>query len=184
MALIKCSECGADVSEKASMCPKCGCPLDITKQIISDTKKKKKKKKIIVIVAIILAIMIVILILTGYFLGKHNNTPDNIAIRLIEQDFGKDIRIESIYYNSELNGCMVEFSADGKDNTATVHLDDKVVGYKSVLDEYTEQSNNATTDKEKRHCSQQLLDYMEIFDINWDLQIIMNPEKNGWEKIK
>ena len=33
MALIKCSECGADISEKASECPKCGCPLDITKQI-------------------------------------------------------------------------------------------------------------------------------------------------------
>jgi len=44
VALIKCSECGADISERASMCPKCGCPLDITKQIISDTKKEKHKK--------------------------------------------------------------------------------------------------------------------------------------------
>lgn len=41
MALIKCSECGADVSEKASMCVKCGCPLDITKQRISDARKNK-----------------------------------------------------------------------------------------------------------------------------------------------
>ena len=44
MALIKCSECGADISEKASACPKCGCPLDITKQVMSDAKKKKNKK--------------------------------------------------------------------------------------------------------------------------------------------
>lgn len=29
MALIKCSECGSDISEKASVCPKCGCPVDI-----------------------------------------------------------------------------------------------------------------------------------------------------------
>lgn len=28
MALIKCPECGNQVSDKASMCPKCGCPLD------------------------------------------------------------------------------------------------------------------------------------------------------------
>ena len=47
MALIKCSECGADISEKASACPKCGCPLDITKQVMSDAKKKKNKKVII-----------------------------------------------------------------------------------------------------------------------------------------
>lgn len=182
MALIKCSECGADVSEKASMCPKCGCPLDITKQVISDTKKNKKNKKIIFVAAIIVVIIAVISI--GVFLGKKNNTPDHIAIRLIEKDFGKNISIESIYYNSEFNGCIVEFSADGKDNTAMVHLDDKIVGYKSVLDEYTEQSDNAKTDKEKLHCSQQLLDYMEIYDLDWDLQLILDPEKNGWEKIK
>lgn len=27
MALIKCSECGKDISDKASICPNCGCPL-------------------------------------------------------------------------------------------------------------------------------------------------------------
>lgn len=26
MALIKCSECGKEISEQASSCPKCGCP--------------------------------------------------------------------------------------------------------------------------------------------------------------
>jgi hypothetical protein len=29
MALIKCSECGKQVSEKASACPKCGAPIAI-----------------------------------------------------------------------------------------------------------------------------------------------------------
>ena len=28
MSLIKCSECGNQVSEKASQCPKCGCPIE------------------------------------------------------------------------------------------------------------------------------------------------------------
>ena len=27
MALIKCNECGHEVSDKASVCPNCGCPL-------------------------------------------------------------------------------------------------------------------------------------------------------------
>lgn len=28
MAMIKCSECGKNISEKAKMCPKCGCPIN------------------------------------------------------------------------------------------------------------------------------------------------------------
>ena len=31
MAMIKCSECKSDVSNKASSCPKCGAPITITK---------------------------------------------------------------------------------------------------------------------------------------------------------
>ncbi len=27
MALIKCTECGNEISEKAEQCPHCGCPL-------------------------------------------------------------------------------------------------------------------------------------------------------------
>jgi hypothetical protein len=28
MAIIKCNECGKDVSDKAKNCPNCGCPID------------------------------------------------------------------------------------------------------------------------------------------------------------
>lgn len=28
MALIKCSECGKDVSDRAKICPNCGCPVE------------------------------------------------------------------------------------------------------------------------------------------------------------
>lgn len=31
MALIKCIECGNDVSEYAEACPKCGCPMSVIK---------------------------------------------------------------------------------------------------------------------------------------------------------
>lgn len=182
MALIKCSECGADVSEKASVCPKCGCPLDITKQIVSDAKKKKKKK-IIIVVGTILAIIIVLLMV--FILIKYNNTPANIATRLIKKDFGNNVSIESIYYNSEINGCIVKFSANGEDNTATVHLDDKTVGYQSIMDEYTEKSDSAKTDDEKKQYAQQLVDYMDLYDIFWEYNLLINgSEESGWEKIK
>ena len=28
MALIKCSECGKEISDKATSCPNCGCPIN------------------------------------------------------------------------------------------------------------------------------------------------------------
>lgn len=182
MALVKCSECGADVSEKASICPKCGCPLDITKQVIFETQKKKNKK-IITIVASILVVLV--LLVVGVFGVKYYNNPSNIAIHLIKKDFGSNIEVESIYYNSEVNGCLVKFSVDGEDNTATVHLEDKMVGYQSVMDEYSQKSDKATTDAEKKQCAEQLVAYMEVYDIFWEYNILMyGTEESGWEKIK
>ena len=29
MALIKCKECGREISDKASVCPHCGCPVEL-----------------------------------------------------------------------------------------------------------------------------------------------------------
>ncbi len=38
MALIKCPECGREVSDKAICCVHCGCPIDIKNEPISETK--------------------------------------------------------------------------------------------------------------------------------------------------
>ncbi len=182
MALIKCSECGADVSEKALECPKCGCPLDITKQMMSDAKKRKNKQ-LYALITVIIAIIIVSV--AGVFFVKHDNTPGDMAIRIIKKDFGSNISVESIYYNAEKNGCIVKFSANGEDNTATVHLDDKIAGYKSVMDEYTNKSKTSATEKEKTQYAQQLLDYMSVYDMLWEYDLLMNgTSEDGWEKIK
>lgn len=54
MSMIKCSECGKDVSDKASTCPSCGTPLSAK----AAPKPKKRIKKIIVTVIVILVIII------------------------------------------------------------------------------------------------------------------------------
>lgn len=41
MALIKCNECGETVSDKASVCMKCGNPVS---EILKDINIKKRKK--------------------------------------------------------------------------------------------------------------------------------------------
>ena len=46
MALIKCTECGHEVSDKASACPNCGCPIEsfsTTQVEVMDEEPKKKK---------------------------------------------------------------------------------------------------------------------------------------------
>lgn len=34
MALIKCQECGKEISNKANACPNCGCPIEKEKIIL------------------------------------------------------------------------------------------------------------------------------------------------------
>lgn len=53
MAMVKCPECGAEVSNKAKKCPQCGSPL------------KKSKKKLIVILAVLAVILIIAIANSG-----------------------------------------------------------------------------------------------------------------------
>ena len=70
MALIKCSECGRNVSDKASACPNCGCPISamelhheeitpIKEKDISKNIKFSKKHKILILLVVIAAIGVI-----------------------------------------------------------------------------------------------------------------------------
>lgn len=74
MALLKCTECGADVSSKSEVCMTCGYPIS---SILEDMERirKKKKNKLIKILAIIL--LIVAVILTGIFVFLKTRKVDN-----------------------------------------------------------------------------------------------------------
>ena len=52
MAMISCRECGAQISNEATCCPQCGCPV----------VKEKKKRKRPVIIAIAVVLLIVVLL--------------------------------------------------------------------------------------------------------------------------
>lgn len=62
MALIKCSECGKEISDKAENCPNCGCPVqnNVTENstdIKNEQKSKKGKVSGLSIVALVLSIL-------------------------------------------------------------------------------------------------------------------------------
>ena len=45
MAMIKCPECGKDMSDKAAACPNCGCPIEDIKARISEIEAEKAEKE-------------------------------------------------------------------------------------------------------------------------------------------
>ena len=86
MALIKCPECGKEVSDKASSCPNCGHPIeDQTVEVEEYSNKeivnplpKKSKKKVIFFIAIITVIIIAGVI--AYFMIVQPFNKENIII--------------------------------------------------------------------------------------------------------
>lgn len=75
MALIKCPECGKEISDKASNCPNCGCPIEkvevdtpIVEKDISNVEQPvmesqtKKSKGIKVLIPIIIAVVVIAII--------------------------------------------------------------------------------------------------------------------------
>jgi len=70
MSLIKCSECGKDVSDKASLCPFCGNPINSTPVLIEKTCKKWKLLKLIAWIVILFSFFG---FMTGYGNGGFNN---------------------------------------------------------------------------------------------------------------
>ena len=82
MSLIKCKECGHEVSDKASACPNCGCPIGnvgIIQEEIIDPEPKKRK-------GWIWALIVVLLCLIGgggyyaytHLVNKHNAENENV----------------------------------------------------------------------------------------------------------
>ena len=85
MAMIKCTECGKEFSDKAASCPHCGCPIEdvmnamAEKQQIKEQKKAEKenkpkkeikpeqKKKIVIISAAGICAVALIIVLAWYF---------------------------------------------------------------------------------------------------------------------
>ena len=93
MALIICTECGKEMSDKAKSCPHCGCPI---KKTCSESTKKNIKISLIVI-SIITVISIVIIsfynifnILQTKMIEKQNNATYNNALSLLENGKYKD----------------------------------------------------------------------------------------------
>ena len=79
MALIKCIECGNEISDKAVKCPYCG---HLTKNDNANkTNGGNNQKKIVFLLVTILIILIVAIVMLTIFLSKtHDKSNDNVII--------------------------------------------------------------------------------------------------------
>lgn len=83
MALIKCTECGKEISDKASVCPNCGCPVEqMSRSEVSNatsvkqTKNKKLNKildRMLIVVFSLLAIVLILLFVVNSISKKQKN---------------------------------------------------------------------------------------------------------------
>lgn len=87
MALIKCNECGNEVSDKAMSCPKCGAPIASAQETkaagtqiktVQETSKKFKLQSILSVLLIIIGF--VMLSATG---GVSNSEPSIFPVLFI-----------------------------------------------------------------------------------------------------
>ena len=73
MALIKCNECGHEVSDKASMCPNCGCPIQYVnspndnKTSVKPQPQTKEKTKIVKWKKPVIGTLTAILLIVGIY---------------------------------------------------------------------------------------------------------------------
>jgi DNA-directed RNA polymerase subunit RPC12/RpoP len=76
MALIKCHECGNEVSDQAQACPKCGAP------VIARIRRQQKNVLIELGIRIVLAVVIGV---TFWLMWKHVFKSAMAPLKVIEQ---------------------------------------------------------------------------------------------------
>lgn len=137
MALIKCSECGKEISDKAETCPSCGCPIEKpsmpskmqktagdakeenkTMDTAIKAEKKKSSKKIVIIVGSIIGAIIIGVII--FFVVTADSRNYDAAKNLYndekyEEALQKFTDLDS-YKDSKamIEKCEYALSADGQ----------------------------------------------------------------------
>ena len=179
MALIKCVECGADISDKAELCPHCGCP---TADSI-ENKRKNMKRKIRKICIPIVVIVIIGCIILGSMVGikiynekagYYNNLKWGMTSAQLEKKLKKEINKDKkcIVGDSEKDYESIK----GMIAVPFYYWDDsEKYNYVSILisNDSNEYSSNVAVDK-----------LVEIYDKRYGKNAKTNSYTYEWETSK
>lgn len=106
MALIKCVECGSDISDKAEICLHCGCPIEDSIESKRKNKKRMVKKIVIPIISIIVLGCIVLASIVGIKIynkksGYYNDFKWGISATKLEKILKTERNTEKNYIVGE-----------------------------------------------------------------------------------
>ena len=81
MALIKCPECGKEISDAAESCPNCGYPIKGQQQIgdSDGLGKGQETKKLKTVLFIVVGIILVVIVCGGSLLFKKGGLIDKLT---------------------------------------------------------------------------------------------------------
>lgn len=134
MALIKCPECGNEVSDMTEACPKCGCPVSketiLSTEELNPTQEKSatsiiqmsKKRRIILLLAVALVAI--------YFAFFHMSANEKLAladckqIRSMLKDPSSFVLADDIYlYEDDNAGTLLYIACGGKNSYGSTIYD-------------------------------------------------------------
>lgn len=105
MALIKCNECGAEISEHAKKCPKCGATTISLERVKSNKKSKTIFFVSLVIVAILLTLGAILLINRTYMVDRREIGEEadetNVIVEITPEFISRINRYEEVSSYSE-----------------------------------------------------------------------------------
>lgn len=160
MALIKCNECGKEVSDQAAACPNCGAPIAPKPPLINQQPKvevrvtqEKKKGSCLKTILIVLLAFCILMIIIGNTVEddeeaiSENNSQESFEVEVIEETGIKGIEVqkENKYgdiedFSYELSdGKIILSSYDGKDEIIEIRPTYIVEGteYKTDLSDFS-----------------------------------------------
>lgn len=121
MALIKCSECEKEISDKATSCPNCGCPLNnlqtqSTTPVFQDENNQTSatlySRSIHIPVKTIAIVICVIIILGNVIIYFCNRKPSNISDEMY--NYGEStIKVIDDYMDNEIDYDSAAQKLDG-----------------------------------------------------------------------
>lgn len=176
MALIKCPECEAEISDQAIRCPKCGCP-NVGRGNEATESNKTPTKKYRNIIIVIGTLIVFVIGIACILLLTNRNKPAKEAMEIIMQDLGvngKELTFDRIYYNENENACVVYYNNGEIDDIAVVLLDSREVGYQIMFELAALGMELANTEEQKQRIAQEIINnpYVPVYVYN----VVMGDE--------
>ena len=100
MALIKCVECDREISDKAKICPNCGCPLQNETDEIIKVSKNFSKSKILTICIVALVLICSLLLIAKNGFVSNLDAKEEYALKCLEEVYDMLKNPESLQVHS------------------------------------------------------------------------------------